>query len=459
MNNDTTLSRRTVLRGLGTAVALPFLEALSPAGRLLAATTKSVGDPVAPPVRMAFCFVPNGVNVRNWFPERAGSDYDLPWTLEPLAGVRDEILVLSGLTHDKGRANGDGPGDHARCASVFLTGAQPQKTSGARIRVGISVDQVAAQQIGGKTKLPSLELACDTGRNSGNCDSGYSCAYSNNISWSSPTTPQAKETDPRAAFDRLFARGPAVEVSESETRRRENRLSVLDFVREDARRLETRLGRGDRRKLDEYLTGLRAIEVRVQKTPSSTSWVSPDQLDDLPDRPGERMEFDTHVRLMCDLMVLAFQGDVTRVSTLMFANAGSNRSYAQVGVSDGHHGLSHHQGREDNLEKIRRIDRCHVEQFAYFIERLRSVPEGEGTLLDNCMIVYGSGIHDGNRHNNENLPILFAGRGGGTIDPGRHVRYDYETPLCNLFLSMLDRVGAKADRLGDSTGRLRYLTS
>ncbi len=465
-SNDSTLSRRTVLRGIGTALALPFLEVMNPAAKIVSAasgagtigTHGGVSENGAP-TRMAFCFVPNGVNVRNWFPSQTGSDYELSWTLSALEKVKDELLVFSGLTHDKGRANGDGAGDHARCASVFLTGAQPRKTSGSKIRVGESVDQVAAKRLGSLTRLPSLELACDTGRNSGNCDSGYSCAYSNNISWASPTTPMAKETDPRQVFDRLFSKGAPKKVDESIARRRKNRLSVLDFVKEDASRLEGKLGRVDRRKLDEYFTALREIEKRVEKTPSSTSWESIEEPDELPDRPGQRMEFGQHVRLMNDLMVLAFRGDVTRVASFMYARAGSNRSYRNVNVSDGHHGLSHHGGRAANLEKIRRIDRFHVSLFADFVEKLRAVEEGEGTLLDNCMVMYGSAINDGNRHNNENLPILLAGRGGGTIDPGRHVRVASETPICNLFVSMLDRVGAPVEAFGDSTGRLRYLST
>lgn len=454
MSKEHNISRRTVLRGFGASLALPFLEAMSPA--VAAAESVSAG---AAPVRMAFCFVPNGVNLKNWIPESAGSDYKMPWSLQPLSAVRDDLLVLTGLTHDKGRANGDGAGDHARSASVFLTGAQPVKTHGSGIRVGMSVDQAAAGKIGDRTKFSSLELGCDGGRNSGNCDSGYSCAYSNNISWTSETTPNSKEVDPRRAFDRLFGNGKHREEAENKARRLSRRLSILDFVLDDARRLNTRLGSHDRGKLDEYFSGVRDLENRLAKVHSSSSATDVEAPAGLPDAPGRRMAFKQHVNLMTDLMVLAFQADVTRVSSLMFARAGSNRSYREVSVPDGHHGLSHHQGRESNLEKIRRIDRFHVEQFAYFVERLKSVREGDGTLLDNCMILYGSGISDGNRHNNENLPLVLAGRGGGSIDTGRHIIYDQETPACNLFVSMLERAGASVDSFGDSTGALRYLTT
>jgi len=454
MSQEQNISRRTVLRGLGASLALPFLEVMSPA----VAAAESVSAAGAP-VRMAFCFVPNGVNLKNWIPESAGSDYKMPWSLQPLSAVRDDLLVLTGLTHDKGRANGDGAGDHARSASVFLTGAQAVKTHGSGIRVGMSVDQAAAREIGDLTKFSSLELGCDGGRNSGNCDSGYSCAYSNNISWTSETTPNSKEVDPRRAFDRLFGNGKQREEAENKARRLSRRLSILDFVLDDARRLNSRLGSHDRGKLDEYFSGVRGLEKRLAKVHSSSSATDVEAPAGLPDASGRRMAFKQHVNLMTDLMVLAFQADVTRVSSLMFARAGSNRSYREVSVPDGHHGLSHHQSRESNLEKIRRIDRFHVEQFAYFVERLKSVREGDGTLLDNCMILYGSGISDGNRHNNENLPLVLAGRGGGSIDTGRHIIYDRETPACNLFVSMLDRVGASVDSFGDSTGPLRYLST
>jgi hypothetical protein len=405
---------------------------------------------------MAFIFIPNGVNLPEWTPLTTGYDYDLPFILQPLGRLKDDVTVLSGLTHDKGRANGDGPGDHARSASVFLTGCQPRKTDGANIRAGVSVDQIAAQKIGHATRFPSLELGCEPGRNSGNCDSGYSCAYSSNISWASATTPMAKEIDPRLVFERLFARPDHGSRQVGRTERIHLRKSLLDYVADDAQRLHRKLGRADRQKLDEYLTAVRAIERRIDVTEGEPKIR---QIAQSYPKPGRiPSDFGDHVRLMADMMVLAFQADLTRVATCMFGQAGSNRSYRQIDVPEGHHNLSHHGGNAEKLDKIRRINRYHVEQLAYFLGRLKSVAEGEGTLLDQCMICYGSGISDGNRHNNENLPVLLAGRGGGIIRSGRHVKYPEETPMANLFLSMLDRMGAPVDAMGDSTGRLPQLT-
>jgi hypothetical protein len=443
------ISRRTVLRGLGVSLALPWMESLAWSSTL-------TGGPVAgdtPPRRMAFIFVPNGVHVPDWVPEQTGFGYRLPYILEPLAKVRDDMLVLSGLTHDKGRANGDGPGDHARSASVFLTGAQPRKTDGSNIRSGVSVDQYAAQALGSATRFPSLELGCEAGRSAGNCDSGYSCAYSSNISWAGEASPVGKEVNPRLVFERLFSSGS----NGDDVRRRERtalRRSVLDFVSEDARKLQDKLGRNDHRKLDEYLSGVREIERRIEHSELETKRFDPAELE-VPE--GVPQEYATHIRLMCDMMVMAFQTDSTRIATMMFANAGSNRNYRHINIPDGHHDLSHHGGDPKKHAKIRDINRFHVAQLAYFLERLKSIPEGTGTMLDNCMIVYGSGLSDGNRHNNENLPVLLAGRGGGSVDTGRHVQYPFETPLCNLFMAMLDRFGAPAPFIGDSTGRLSGL--
>ncbi len=446
------ISRRAVLRGVGAALSLPLLEGVTMSSLAFGAEN---AIQASTPKRMAFLFVPNGVNLAHWTPQREGYDYDLPSILQPLDRVKDDVMVLSGLTQDKGRGNGDGPGDHARSASTFLTGCQPRKTSGGNIRVGTSVDQIAARHIGQATKFASLELGCDRSRNTGSCDSGYSCAYSHNISWASPTTPMSKEIDPRLVFERLFSDATDQATKQKQFKRIAMRKSILDFVQEDARRLHQRLGGTDRKKLDEYLTSVRQIERRLENsspTDGALQRLRAAKPDGIPE------DYAEHVRLMLDMMVLAFQADLTRVSTCMLANAGSNRSYREIGVRDGHHDLSHHGGDTEKLDKIRRINQYHVHQFAYFLERLKSIPEGDGTLLDQCMIVYGSGLSDGNRHNNENLPVLLAGQGGGTLDTGRHIRYAEETPMNNLFLSLLDRVGVSIERMGDSTGRLPLLS-
>lgn len=446
--NQASVSRRDALRGLGIALTLPWLESLAPT---VARASSAIA---APPRRMAFIFVPNGVHLPNWTPASEGFGFQLPPILEPLANVQEELLVLSGLTHDKGRANGDGPGDHARSASVFLTGAQPRKTDGSNIRSGISVDQAAAQRIGSLTKFPSLELGCEPGRSAGGCDSGYSCAYSSSISWAGESSPMGKETNPRAVFERLFSVSGGQTSDKHAARRQALKKSVLDFISEDAKRLQGKLAASDNRKLDEYLTGVREVERRIELAESESSGI---KAVDYEVPAGKPREYGDHIRLLCDMMVLAFQTDSTRIASFMFADAGSNRSYRQIDVPDGHHDLSHHRSDPKKLEKISKINRFHVAQFAYLLEKLKAVPEGAGSLLDNCMVCYGSGISDGNRHNNEDLPILLAGRGGGTIDPGRHIRYQREIPLCNLFMSMLDRIGAPVDFIGDSTGRLSDL--
>jgi hypothetical protein len=437
------VSRRTVLRGLGTAIALPWLDAMLPFNAFGARSEKF-------PLRMAFAFVPNGKNMAEWTPTAEGAEFELPPTLAPLASVKSHLLVLTGLKHDKARPNGDGPGDHARAMATFLTASQAKKTAGADIKVGVSVDQLAAQKVGKATKFASLEVGCEQGRDAGNCDSGYSCAYSNNLSWRGESTPNYKEVDPRQVFDRLFGNG---KVDKDQDKRDLFKKSILDFVAEDAADLRRQLGTTDQRKLDEYLTGVREIEQRLARaaTPAEASKVGMT-------RPigWSREKYEEHLRLMGDLLVLAFQGDLTRIATWVFANDGSNRSYRFIDVSEGHHDLSHHGRDKEKLKKIQKINQFHVTQLAYFLERLQGVKEGGGTLLDNCMIVYGSGIGDGNRHNHNDLPVLLAGKAGGTIKTGRHVRYK-EEPMANLFLSMLDRVEVKVDSFGDSTGRLTGL--
>ena len=441
------LSRRTALRGLGTAIALPWLEAMTP--RTLGASADRA------PTRMAFVYVPNGVHMPDWTPQKTGPGFDLPPLLEPLASVRDDLLVLSGLALDPARAHGDGGGDHARAMATFLTGTHPRKTGGADLRAGISVDQLAARRVGQATRFASLEIGCEGGRDSGQCDHGYSCAYQVNLSWRGESAPATKEVNPRLVFDRLFANRDRGEANSSTARRERRERSLLDFVADDARRLRDRLGVDDRRKLDEYLSGVREIERRID---SALPTIEVGQATMRPPT-GIPADYREHLRLMADLLVLAFRADLTRVATFVFANDGSNRGYGAIGVPEGHHDLSHHGQDERKYAKIRAINRFHVEQFAYLINRLKEVREGDATLLDHSMVVYGSGISDGNAHAHENLPILLAGRGNGTLTTGRHIALPNETPLTNLHLSMLDRMGAAADSFGDSTGRLEALTA
>ena len=451
MTRPTWISRRTLLRGLGTAVALPWLEAMAPAADRAGAASK------ASPRRMAFFYVPNGVHMPAWTPAKEGPDFELAPTHAALKPFRDRLLVLSNLAQDHAFAHGDGAGDHARSLSCFLTGAHVLKTDGSNIHVGVSVDQVAAQKLGRVTPFASLELGIDRGAQSGNCDSGYSCAYSSNISWRSPTTPMAKEVNPRLVFERLFA-GRSQPGSEAARARRDlYRKSILDFVADDAARLRDRLGSADRRKLDEYLTAVREVEQRVVATGPRAAASGSDVPGSFRKPGGIPPDNKAHIRLMCDLMVLAFQGDLTRIITFMYANEGSNRSYAFIGVPEGHHDLSHHGGDKAKQAKLAKINAYHIEQFAYFLGKLDAVREGDGTLLDHAMIVYGSGISDGNAHNHDELPILLAGRGSGTIKPGRHLRHKRGTPLNNLYLSILDRMATPVDALGDSTGRLPRL--
>jgi hypothetical protein len=447
------LSRRTVLKGLGTAVALPVLDAMLP--RLAVAGLAPAKKEL--PVRLGVVYVPNGVHMADWTPGAAGPLTKLPWILEPLAPVKDDLLVLSGLTCDKARANGDGPGDHARAMSAFLTGTQPRKTYGADIRAGVSFDQFLAQRVGDATKFPSLELGCESARGVGNCDSGYSCAYSSTVAWRTETTPVPKEVNPGLVFDRLFGSGKSDDLV-ARAKRQEYRKSVLDLVRDDAKSLQGSLGAADNRKLDEYLTAVRELEVRIAKARATVD--QPVSRPDYAPPPAVvPKDYAEHVRLMGDLLVLAFQTDTTRVATLVYANEGSTRPYPFLGVPEGHHDLSHHQRDPKKLEKIRTINRFHMSAFAAMMSKLKDIKEGNGTLLDRCMFLYGSGNSDGNKHNHDDLPILVVGKGGGAVKGGRHLVFprDRDTPLCNLYLSMAERFGIEAAHFGDSTGKLAGL--
>ncbi|MFN0199192.1 MAG: DUF1552 domain-containing protein [Planctomycetaceae bacterium] len=440
------LSRRTVLRGLGVSMSLPWLEAMGP----LTVWAEDTAPGKAAPNRLAFLYVPNGVNMVDWTPQKDGADFELPALLQPLADVRDKLLVLTGLTADKARANGDGGGDHARALAAFLTGAQPRKTDGTDIRAGISVDQVAASRIGDQTRLPSLEIGAEPGSMAGNCDSGYSCVYSSTMSWRSATQPLPKEVNPKLVFERLFSTTPNAEAAQRDARRK----SILDFVREDSQELSRQLGAGDVRKLDEYFSAVREIELRIERAEK----LPPIQAPDYPVPAGVPADYAEHLRMMADLMALAFQADVTRVITYVLANEGSNKPYPFINVSEGHHDLSHHGNDEEKKAKIRQINLFHMQQFAYLLDKLNKTPEGDGTLLDHSMLVYGSGNSDGNAHNHDDLPILLAGKGCGTLQTGRHLRYAKETPLANLWLSLLSRMEINVERLGDSTDELPQLT-
>jgi hypothetical protein len=428
------------------SIALPFLEAWLPA----AAPARP-----APPLRVAFVYAPNGKHMADWAPKGGGALADLPPTLLPLKEMKDQVTVLSGLAQRNADPNGEGPGDHARAMASFLTGCRPRKTSGADVQVGVSIDQVIAATVGRATRLPSLEVGCEGGKPGGTCDNGYSCAYQTNLSWRAASCPMPKETDPRIVFERLFGDRARPESDAARARRERERRSVLDFVGEDARHLRDGLGGADRRRLDEYLTSVREVERRLQQSQPAVA-VGRDRLA----RPaGVPENFETHARLLADLVALAFQADLTRVATFVLGNDGSNRSYREVGVPEGHHDVSHHGNDPARYEKLRRVNRLHVGQLAYLMGRLKAVPQGAATLLDHCLIVYGSGISDGDRHNHEDLPILLAGGGGGAHKGGRHVRYPDGAPLCNLYLALLDTVGVPAARFGDSTGRLGTLRS
>jgi hypothetical protein len=437
------LPRRSFLRGMGTAVALPFLDAMAPA--LAAATTSK------PPVRMAFVYVPNGIMMNGWNPDYEGKLGELPRILKPLEPYREDITLFGNLTHNTGRALLDGAGDHGRCCASYLTGVQPRKTV-IDIKAGVSFDQIVANQVGKATRFPSLELGMEDARQAGDCDSGYSCAYTNNLAWKSETQPLPPVLDPRALFERLFGNGMALTPA---ARARENlyRRSILDFVSDDTRKLETGLGPTDRRKLDEYLSSIREIERQIEKTEKANAQIDPHM-----EKPyGVPADFAEHFKLMTDMMTVAFQSDLTRVITFLVTHEGTSRPYREIDIPDGHHPLTHHRNQPDLIEKVTQINSYHVRQFAAWIAKMRTIREGDGSLLDNCMIVYGAGLSDGNRHLHEDLPTLIAGRGGSHFKSGRRIVYRKETPMCNLYLAMMDRMGVHVEHFGDSTGRLDAL--
>jgi hypothetical protein len=450
-------SRRGFLRGLGAAVALPALESFRP---LAAATTSSAGARAVAttasgaPLRMAYLYIPNGVNMELWRPKGSGSNYQLGETFKPLEELRSDFQVFTGFEQRSAAAGGDGAGDHARGVATFLTSTRARKTAGSDIKLGVSIDQIAAQAAQNLTRLPSLELSADGVRKSGNCDSGYSCAYQFNLSWRSENQPMTPESKPRAVFERLFGAGSAAERAQNLGQRYASKKSVLDFIQEDARAMQKYLGRSDRGKLDEYLTGVREIERQIEKAEAMGIPKDPG----VPAPQGEPATYEEHLRLMMDMMVLAFKTDSTRISTFLMAHDGSNRSFKEIGVSDGHHSISHHQRKPENLEKIAKIDYFYMQQLAYFLDKLKNTEDVDGkSLLHNSMIVYGGCISDGDRHNHDDLPIVVAGNAGGAFTPGRHVDLGDQVPMSNLYLRMLEEFGAPIKRFGDSTGVLRKI--
>ncbi len=450
---DSGWNRRHFLRGLGACLALPALESLSPM-KLFGAemdTPYRLGRTASgAPLRAAFLSFPNGAIPSAWWPEGEGSNFKLNTTLQPLEPHKDLIQILGGLDHNCANPGADGAGDHARGSGVFLTGVRLKK-SPTDVHAGISIDQVMAREVGQLTRFPSLELSCDSTRKSTSCDSNYSCAYQYNISWSSPTTPMPPEANPRLLFERLFGSGSPGERLANVQRRQVEQHSILDFVMEDARRFQKRASGHDRDKLDQYLSNVREIETRIQRSEHLGKRVDP-SVETPSGIPSDQAEY---VQIMYDILLLAFQTDSTRIATFCLAHDGDNRSFSHIGVPEGHHDLSHHQNDPERVAKVAKIDLWYAQQFARFLQKLRDTKDVDGkSLLQNCMIVYGSGNADGNRHTHANLPLVLAGGGGGTLTPGQYTQFKGK-PATNLFLSLADRMGLRnVERFGDSTGRL-----
>jgi len=404
------------------------------------------------PLRMAYLYVPNGVIMDKWRPEGSGSDFSFNESMKSLNGLKNDLQIIKGLEQANGWAGSDGAGDHARSGATFLTGVRAKKTAGSDIRLGISADQMAASHLGSETRLPSLELSCDAVRKSGNCDSGYSCAYQYNMSWRSATQPMTPESNPRLVFERLFGGGSNNERQDGLAMRRAEKRSILDIVMDDAHAMNNQLGRNDRQKLDEYMTGVREIERRIEKAenfgpPPEPGVAAPEE--------GVPREYQDHIRLLFDMLLLAFKTDQTRISSFLLAHDGSNRSFSGLGVNEGHHGLSHHRQAQDKMEKIAKIDAFYIRQLSYFLEKMKATEDVDGnSLLHNSMIVWGSGLSDADRHTHDDLPIIVAGNAGGRFQTGRHLDLPEKTPLNNLYMRMLKEAGAPVDRLGDSTGVL-----
>lgn len=432
------IDRRTLLRSAGAAIALPLLDAMHPALGAPARLKKAA-------TRLAVVYVPNGIVMKDWKPVEVGANFQFTRILKPLERFRQDITLVSGLAnHAATQAKGGG---HAKATGSFLSGAQPKYTAGADVRAGTTFDQIAAKQFAGETRIPSLQIGCEDARMVGNCDTGSSCAYTNTLSWKDPETPLTVEVNPRSVFERLFGTVDPSLPADVRARRAMYRKSILDHTRESAQQLAGTLGAPDKRKLDEYLTSIREVEGRIAAAEK-------DQVTPAIEKPaGIPFAYSDYVKLMFDLQVIAFQADLTRVSTMMLGREGSVRTYPEIGVPDPHHPLTHHRGHPDFIEKVTKINSFHVELFASFVEKLRATPDGDGTLLDHAGIVYGCALSDGNAHSNFDLPLLVAGHAGG-IPGGRHVAAPDKTPVANLFVNLLNGVGVEAEKFADSTAAL-----
>jgi hypothetical protein len=435
------LARRTFLRGVGVAIGLPFLEAMVPA------MARAATAPVAAR-RLGFFYIPNGVVMDKWTPAGTGAGFEFSPTLKALEPFRDQLLVVSGLGQNQANSFGDGNGDHSRAGSTWLSGVHPHRTEGADVYLGTTVDQIAAKHFAGETQLASLELAIDSNHSVGNCENGYNCVYLNSISWRTPTMPNPPENNPRVLFERMFGEGGTAGQRLAQMRQDQ---SILDGVNEEIARLQKSLGMSDRHAVGEYVDSIRDIERRIQKAEEQNGNITTPVLEKPAGIPDG---FEAHIDLLFDLQVLAYQADITRVVTFMIGRELGQRSYPQIGVPDPHHSISHHQNDPSKISKLEKIDAYHVRKFGDFLAKLKAAPDGDGTLLDHSMIMYGAGICDGNLHNHIPLPVLLAGGGAGQLKGGRHLKYDEGTPMANLYLTMLDKAGVRTDKFGDSTGEL-----
>jgi hypothetical protein len=442
------LPRRTFLKGLGVAMGLPLLDAMVPA---LAVAGEVATKPIS---RISFVYVPNGIMMDKWTPTGMGSAFEMTPILEPLTSLREHVLLLSGLSHLEALSRpGEGAGDHARASAGYLTGIHPNKTEGADLKNGISLDQIAGKELGKHTQLASLELALDSTETLGACEPGYSCAYTNTLCWRTATTPMPMENHPRAVFESLFGDSdttdPKVRLAQAKSDH-----SILDFVTQDVSGLMGSVGAPDRVKLSEYLEAIRDVERRIQLAETQTPREMP-----VLERPvGIPATFQEHAKLMYDLQILAFRCDLTRVTTFMMGHEQTIRAYVEIGIPDSHHPLSHHGGDVTKMKKVAEINNYHIKMLAYFLDKMRTIPDGDGTLLDHVAVLYGSGLSNGNLHLHDNLPVLLAGGGAGKIKGGRHIRFANDTPMTNLYGTLLDTVGVPADRLGSARGKVEPLS-